>query len=190
MTLFEFSTLVGLAVVIALLIRIERILKTALSMETIYRERRSLEATIRDYMPTLWVDPEFREDLIHWFILARKSDKSHQKQWHWYTIVQNLSKADRPKPAWRIPPDEIERLSSLSRELFREAELSHLLTEFEVRYLLFHVWNLYFSDPALVVPDDVPRFESELSNIRERFFAQTGSMPNNAHQADAEDPCR
>jgi hypothetical protein len=169
MTVFEFSALVGFAVVIALLIRIERILKTGLSIETAYRERQSLEATVRDHMPTLWIDHEFRENIVSWFVLATGSyDKGREKEWHWTTIAHNLSKAHGP-----IPPNEIERLSSLSGELFREADLSHLLTEFEVRYLLFRVWNLYFSDPALVVADDIPMFESELSSIRDRFLSQT-----------------
>ena len=75
MNLFEFSSLVGFAVVIALLVRIERVLKTVLSMETIYRERQSLEATVRDFMPTLWIDHEFRENIVSWFALATGPDE-------------------------------------------------------------------------------------------------------------------
>jgi len=170
MTLFEFSILVGLAIVIALLVRIEKILKTTFAI----RERQSLEATVRDFMPTLWVNPEFREGLIPWFALAfRPYDKRREKEWHWPAIEDNLKMAASQESTPTIPPEEVERLKNLSSEFFREAESSHLLTELEVRYLLFRTWKQYFRDPTLVRPNDVRNFEDELSNIRKRFLTQT-----------------
>jgi hypothetical protein len=166
MNLFEFLSLLGCAVVIALLVRIERAIKTGFSIETSCRERQSLEANVRDLMPNLWVDYEFRKGMVSWFALATGPyDKNRESKWHWPAIADNLSRAHG-----QIPSDEIERLRNLSSEFYREAYRSQLLTELEVRYLLYWAWNLHFPDPTAAISDDASKFESELSNIRARFL--------------------
>ncbi|MDH3360567.1 MAG: hypothetical protein OEL55_06815 [Desulfobulbaceae bacterium] len=166
MNSIELSLLIGFAFVIALLVRIERLIRIGISRETIYRDRQSLEVNVRDLMPTLWFDYEFRNNIVPWFALATgQYDKSRLKEWHWSTIASNLEKSHID-----IPLDEIEYLGNLSKDFFHEACQSRLLSELEVRYLLFWLWNLNFSDPTVVILDDVNSFKSELSNLRERFL--------------------
>jgi hypothetical protein len=170
MTGFELLTLISLAGIVALLVRIERVLKALLANS----ERQALEAKVRDFMPTLWVDPEFRDNIIPWYVLATGPySQSRKMNWHWPTIEDNLSTTNEPK-RWEIPPNEIERLKNLSIEFSREAESSHLLTDLEVRYLLFCIWNSHFRLTGMIIPDDVRNFEDELSAIRKHFLTNKG----------------
>jgi hypothetical protein len=171
--LFEVLVLGGLGAMVVLLVRFGKTLETILST----CERWHLEATAHDYMPTLWIDPEFSHDnLITWFVLATGPNSQSLREWHWAALESNLAKRGESRGC-EVSPDEIERLKNLSSEFFREAESSNLLTELEIRYLLFYAWNLYLhqGDPCVFVPDDVARFEGGLSDMRQRFFTQKRS---------------
>jgi hypothetical protein len=159
----------GLGAVVVFLVRIERVLDTILST----CERWHLESTVRDHMPTLWADSEFSHDnLVQWFDMANGPySQSLKEKWHWAALKDNLAKANGSR-RWEIPPEEIERLENLSSKFFDEAEPSNLLTDSEIRYLLFYAWNLHLGAPAAVTPDDAIEFENELSNMRQRFFTQ------------------
>ena len=165
MTLFEFLILIGLAIVIALLLRLEGVLKKPFA----FLERQGLESTIRTFMPKLWVDPEFHDSLAPWLNVALGPyDPILLKDWNWNAVANGLHEGDET-----IPPVEVIRLVGLSTDFLRDAESSRLLTSLEAKYLLFHIWNLHFSDPSIVVPNDVLSFEDELSNIRKKYLTHS-----------------
>lgn len=174
MVVFEVLVLGGLGAIIVFLVRFGKTLETILST----CERWHLESTVRDHMPTLWTAPEFSHDnLAQWFNIANGPySQSLREKWHWPTLESNLAKRGESGEC-KVSPDEIERLKNLSSEFFREAESSNLLTELEIRYLLFYAWNLYLhqGDPCMFVPDDVAGFEGGLSDMHQRFFSQKQS---------------
>jgi hypothetical protein len=171
MTLFETLVLVGLGAVVFFLVQVGKTLETI----SFTCKRWHLESTVRDNMPTLWATPEFsHNNLVTWFDMANGPyNQSLKEKWHWATLEDNLVRTGGPR-RWNIPPEEIERLKNLSSEFFHEAELSNLLTDPEIRYLLFYAWNLYLhqGDPWVFVPGDIAKFEDELSNMRQCFFTR------------------
>ena len=167
MTVFEVLVLGGLGAVIFFLFHLEKTLETILST----CERWHLESTVRDNMPTLWSAPEFSHDcLVIWFDIANGPySKSLREKWHWPTLEDNLTKTNGPR-RWEIPSEEIERLKNLSTDFFKEAKSAYLLTDSEIEYLLFYAWNSNLMFPDMITPDAIVKFESELSDMRQRFL--------------------
>jgi hypothetical protein len=170
MTTFEILVAAGIAIVIGLLVRIEKVLKALSESE----DRRDLESEVRDFMPTLWKEPEFRSKLVPWY--RRMNDGEYAsvfaKQWHWYAIVETLSKTEEGYFRWKMPASEINRLDTLSGQFLHDAESSHLITKMEADYILFYLWNLHFHDPHILCKNDMTSFEEDLLEMRKKYLRE------------------
>lgn len=169
--MFAFSDLVTLfllAVIVYLLSQVLATQRTQMSADEQFRERDRFENLAMAYFPTLWRDPDLRDDIAVWLRACRSDDERRDQEWHWYTLAQR-AKSHEYEATQKPSAEEFDTIIERSQAFLRRCEQGKL-TNMEGSFLAYRAWHRHFRQPETLRDHDFASFSEDIDEFEATYL--------------------
>jgi hypothetical protein len=104
-----------------------------------FRDRQRFERLAADYFPTLWVNPDLRDEILSWLEASRSGKEHRLDEWNWYTL-SDTAKQRKYQFSHEPSLEKFDQIIANSNAFISRSRQSKL-TQLEADFLVYRAWR-------------------------------------------------